>query len=892
MKLISIFPYVIVRLSPFSATKLNLFHSFSIIEKIKHLNEFDESITFLRQEICSKLHSHISLTADDNERQFLLNLKRSVFNGRQFSSIFPFLIPQHIQVDINNLLLANADRLGVFENLSFLYPQKKIEEKRYLKEMARSEVLTKGLLLSSNNLLKRLETYSRTSPDLHKKKERQTEQGLLRYFTRTCLKTTPFSSFTSLSLGTIKDFSLKEDCFSKSIAGNLPPQRSHTRLNNFILKYLILHFANIPEIYEQFGLRINPTLRIKEGCYFFLLNVNNNESFQTIAVEPQIDYIIEFVNKCTSDIPIYELINQIIKEEKIDADFDELSAFLNRIVSYGLLEIDWKVSGSDPHWDNMLCKLFLDFSRKTVLCEKIHETLSNLRLFCELYVDADTTSRSEILNNAVVCLSDLCEQLKKVLILDNDTSNESSFRQQLPGPFPFKMENIFLEDTSIDGQIELNHSEVIEIANCATKMIAKMELFDNRQAFKETLYDFFCKKYLNINEVDFLQFYEDLSREGLLLNKNILANFGKETDSEKLKDKWQEIFIDELKKKQNTDSVIICITDELLSAVNHRLGYMPRDIDGRSYTMMIQPSRSREVRNNKLQVFLFSVATGYGKMTGRYYYMFDPIVHQKQFEYNTTHKSEGVVAELTDANYFNANLHFAGTEVEISSSGSQNNQPLEKQISAKELLILKSGSTLTLVDRKSRKNILPIDLGLQALSERSHLYQLLDKFSPATQIGYYPICFGVNYECGNIDKEGIIRCPRIVYEDQLIIQRRSWTIPFNKIPLRKQSESDLDFFIRVNAWRSHHLLPTYGFITLWIRNKIYTDHDVLKRLKHDDYKPQYMDFTSPIMLLLFEKMTLNISDSLYIEEMWPDYDHLIKFSEQSHACEMQIQWKV
>ena len=63
-----------------------------------------------------------------------------------------------------------------------------------------------------------------------------------------------------------------------------------------------------------------------------------------------------------------------------------------------------------------------------------------------------------------------------------------------------------------------------------------------------------------------------------------------------------------------------------------------------------------------------------------------------------------------------------------------------------------------------------------------------------------------------------------------------------------------------------------------------------KKLKQDDYKPQYMDFRNPFLLHLFSKLIDKAPQQVKIEEMLPAPDQLLEVEGKRYVTEYVVQW--
>ena len=77
--------------------------------------------------------------------------------------------------------------------------------RKQLQNQSHSDVLKKGLLMSSWVLLEQLSKYQSKAIEDFRKKEGQTERTVLQYLSRICAKTSPFSVFTTLGIFSFSD---------------------------------------------------------------------------------------------------------------------------------------------------------------------------------------------------------------------------------------------------------------------------------------------------------------------------------------------------------------------------------------------------------------------------------------------------------------------------------------------------------------------------------------------------------------------------------------------------------------------------------------------------------------------------------------------------------------
>eukprot|EP01006_Ploeotia_vitrea_P037791 TRINITY_DN66170_c4_g1_i1.p1 TRINITY_DN66170_c4_g1~~TRINITY_DN66170_c4_g1_i1.p1 ORF type:complete len:541 (-),score=-10.87 TRINITY_DN66170_c4_g1_i1:357-1736(-) len=355
--------------------------------------------------------------------------------------------------------------------------------------------------------------------------------------------------------------------------------------------------------------------------------------------------------------------------------------------------------------------------------------------------------------------------------------------------------------------------------------------------------------------------------------------------------------IGELVKPSSEDATHYNVTLQDLKSVNEKLGAEVKDTSHNSYGTFIQLHKE----NDKIKGVLNSAFGGYGKMLSRFMHIFDQSVTDDMREWNMSLNTGGYFVENCDASYFNANLHPPLMPYEIWMPGGHNSLPEEKQIPVTDFAVKVSEgkNRLDLVHKESQKPANIFDLGFQGSKGRSELFQLLSSFTKSEFLFPFTVTSGINEKFNQLNrKEGekadrpkISIQPRILYEDTIVLQRKGWNIPAKLLPIRNSTESNWEYFVRINQWRNDLGIPDEVFIFVNARsgsNAAPANNKV--RAGRDDYKPQYINFKSPILVNLLEKALKKVPYSLKIEEMAPYSDQLLEMNNEKYVTEFMIQW--
>jgi len=284
---------------------------------------------------------------------------------------------------------------------------------------------------------------------------------------------------------------------------------------------------------------------------------------------------------------------------------------------------------------------------------------------------------------------------------------------------------------------------------------------------------------------------------------------------------------------------------------------------------------------------------GFGKIISRFLYLFDDVVTKDLRECILSVNQGEIFIEGCDSAVFNANLHLPFMPFEIKLPNGQNSLPVDKQIPVTEfhVKVANNENQLELIHTPSGKRSYVFDVTLMSLNLRSQLFQLLEKFSLA-ELPTWWVIFNVleknAYNAENIKKVKVF--PRIIYDDRIILERKSWHVPKELIPARKPQESEWSYFIRLNEWRLQWGMPEDVFIIVsGIRiNAELSKSD--KFISPDDRKPQYISFNNPLLVNLFEKSIDRVTNELIIIEMLPTFNQLLLINNKHYVTEFVIEW--
>lgn len=365
--MLKLFPDVLIRVSARPFPKLESLTLRNTSTILTELETTRAGLEILKNTLSDALHSLIGQITDSVLQNRLLNLRRDIFNNRPISAYFTPELQQVYTTQLAQQLNSYTEILQQIEQLLAKgeqeYTSELLKIRGNLKLLASDEQLQKGLILSSQVLLEQVKTYIAKKSESLDKKDIQTEKGIIKYLTRMYTKTSPFSTFTNLTIGKIASTE-NTSAYLHTKEENVSVL-SHIRLNNALFQYLKTLFYKNKTMYLYFRLRPNPTIRREEESYVYLTNHQNIEAFQRMPYNQVLELMLEITSEKKEGVLFNEIIKNIIENEYIDASAEQLEGYIQQLIEYGFLEYNLGVSGIDPDWDIHLIQKIGEIKRIT-----------------------------------------------------------------------------------------------------------------------------------------------------------------------------------------------------------------------------------------------------------------------------------------------------------------------------------------------------------------------------------------------------------------------------------------------------------------------------------------------------------------------------------------------
>ncbi|HVI45570.1 MAG TPA: lantibiotic dehydratase [Chitinophaga sp.] len=909
-----VWDHTLVRIggAPFSDLgDMNARGAFRILDRMHNM---EVTLKTYASRLADELHAIASRYGDNREiLHHIINLRRDIFNFRKVKdgmvSSLKGLLDEDIcrQIEMYQVM---TDEIGEQQQLfDTTFENEYHQAKRQLRDLLRQEQFVKGLLLGSYALYQLRRNYLEDDRIFNSSKWDSEEIGYMKYYSRMVAKTSPFSTFTNLSLG-----SFHEETGMKAVPGS-DGQRGESytslvRLNNHLLKTFLQVLLSYPPFYRFVPLRWNYTVYNADKKYNFLVNNNNNEAFQEIEKQPMLEYVARLLSRRRSRS--FDKLTGMIMGAT-GATSDQAQQYVQHLLTLGLLEYDLAISGADPDWIITLISYVekIAENEEDEVLQHLAAALRHINGLCESYSTADSQQRCALqslihqsIYDSYIALHTAAglPEAERVMVRkflesnikgkelaeyqkDFTNSGKDIFVRYRETWLFIKKEQVLLEDTSLSRKFYLPaplRDDIIPLLNKVCKLIQ----FSNYTIEKTTaVKDFFLKNYGRHKKVPLLKFYRAYV-------KSVKAPQDKEEKQSPLATemKWAAAFCNSIR---NTDwqqeHIDISLAD--IRVINEELHIPVEDTVVRSYGAFIQPCLRPD--GQPMQIMINGVFHGYGRYISRFLPLFDETVTTYFREQNDLIREDTLYAEYNDASFFNANIHPPLMTHELVATGNNPYMPADRQISVKEIVVTWQEATdeLILVHTSTGRRIMVFDLAFQSLAGRSAIFRFLSRFSDAIIPNFGLLVSSVydtlEHETLKQDNayEEIIRYPRITIEHKIVLSRKKWQIPVGRFPLINKQDSFAEKVKKIKAWQIQHGLPDESYICL----RQVTPREQEMALAREDVKPQYMNLNNPMLLKILLKY-LQKGITIGMEEMFPCSQSLMTEGDKKYLTELLIQW--
>lgn len=870
---ITLFPYLLVRIAGMSYTdflRTNLRKTPQIVEKIWKL---EQDCKKTQEEISRQLYSIIPTIIDSSFRKTVISVRRDVYNSRSINYVSQDdlrSLPQSIQKLLTRYKSYQHKLEFLNKKGESLYNKETIRAKKEFYKLIKRPSFQKGILLSSESLFQELQEYIQhpnLTPAITK-----VERSLMEYLSRMATKTSPFSTFTNVGIAQ----------FGNKPTTKLPKIKSKVRLNHAIFKYICNLLYSNRDVRKHFPIKANFTIRDINGEYSFFTQSNNQGAIQKIAVTSVITKIYEKI-RSKSEWTYKGFLNDLIDKKYFSASYDELEIYIDNLFSYGFLEYSIGIEGLDPDWNKKFRNFLTPLSNKFSYIKDLILCLAYMESCIRAYETAPIKKRIDLLNNMFIRFRDTCYKLhiaanlpkkERETFSDNNTiayrdkrdKKIKNFQREYSTFFLFSKKSLLYEDSYLEDSITLPHTQKKTFDQCLEflKSLLDGPIFSFHTL--DELNNFFVKNYPTTSTVNALDFYEKY----IQFKKSY-------TYSIENKDKYT-LPIKKIIKSFSSSRDIVNINEKNLSDIGKQRSLS----DIGSFSVMTQISDSTY---DSFPAFITATPIGFGRNYSRFLYLLEGKVQQELKSINNSLSKMSMYSESSDASFYNANIHsplmpyrlILLSEVKKISAYDIPITDVDVAYNTKEKRVF-------LINRKNKKEIRMFDLSFELITRRLDLYSFLSNFT----LGHFHLewLLDVAKQINQKSKSNF-DYPRIIYKDNLLLQRKGWVIRSKNCLIHLDKNNPWSFYRDMYTWTLFNGLPKEVFMTPLVRGlkSLSTNHSSKKEMK-----PQYINFDNPILATI--PTYVNTNTFTKIEEMFPAKESMMSFSKKKYAIEVLAQWQI
>lgn len=874
----------------------------------------DESaqLRLLAEKAGDQLHDLIGGSDDEPLRRALLKLRRDIFNNRLPATDSADRVLDRVHSLDPAAASTLADwltgrraldgRLGAGAGLLAAETGRSREA---LRALAGHERLRRGLLLASPALDAQLDAYRKqplsagARPD---KKQRKIERSLLSYVYRTACKTSPFSTFTGVALGSLGG--------SAGLRLRVEEEwRTQARLNVVALGRLA--DAVIADPARRADLPVAPASgwgRDDDRVRYVRRWVTAGDDDTAVTFDAVKDRLFFLRRSGTLDrlLTLFEersgtvlrygdLVEWLARDQ--GAAREECEQYLGALLDVGMVQVPClrtEVHDTDP------LRAFQGALRglERPWADRLADRLEEPARCVERFADASADERRALLDALRAGLRAVQEEelgadrakVPQTLLYEDaaaggGTEPDDAGPGPGPGPGPAKASRTVQLDPDAWQELAARPLAAVERV---------LPAFDLTLPQRITFEGFFLARYGRGGRCDDLlklvhDFHEDFFDQYMTFTATRTAYDADGTyvpevnwlglDHLRALDTARRTFtarMAALREAAGPGAAEVRVDDAFLAEVAAELDGLALDFAPMSHHLQIadRPGDPLVVLNRSYGGVSFPFS--------RFTELFDGL-DERLFAGTEAIVPEGaVLAEVTGGPVTsNLNLHGRLTPYEIVCPGERGTLEAEFRISLDDLHLVHDPEAGRLVLRSARldREVIPVYLGYLVPLALPELPRTLLLLSPTSMA---PLNVWAGVPEGTPDEGGVTSRPRVRH-GSLVLSRRSWSAPAAALPLHRAGAPEDGWFLDWHSFRREHGLPDRVFATV---------SDTGAR-GATGAKPQYLDFDSPLSLSAFEALIKTPQARVVFREALPDEDALHTVSGHGrHVAELAVETAV
>lgn len=890
---------VLCRISGLPTRTMETFGDPAFPRQIGEGRRVEKTLGGCRTEITDRLYDLIGSSPGDL-RHFYLAVRRDCHNARSLDRHRDdphwSTLCEHLGEELDRLEALEARSARGSESYRRRYRRVRNREVETLFELAREPGFRRGLALASPVLAARLQA-CRGDAETGRRR-RKMAMSLARYASRAALKLSPFSSLTRLGLGSVRPEGIDAGGGSPiELSAADWTERAVLRLHRHLIDQCVEVLGAYPPFRDRLEVRLNDTSRRVGETRFRCLRPDFwvyeggsglrylREAWVTSDLQGAlIDWLRTTLE--TDSRTFGRLVEAACRELAASPDPERIAAILGALRRRGFLCIlpPWPVTEPWPERALLEELLTLDPSESLdTLLDPLGRLVELQRSFAgaqepELVLE-ELEERFRELWGAATALGG-AEDGTEPETLDRGSFYEDAFLVAEPTTDRRTEPADTEPGGEIPGAILSVGSQRIESLLEATRPVLVLShLFHPGLDFRTAVADFVAQRWPDRREIGLLDLFEEM--RPVFREFQRFRTERREDDPPRTFDPWAtrragalrswrrrlwcgyETAVEPGRDEDRLDAGLLHeLVSELPAAYRPPVGAC----------LMVQPADGASGRWVLNRLF---------EGTGRYGSRYTPVMPEESrgaYLGLLSHRGGGprspALLDLLWVQGDNLGVHDLYTAAVLERPGTVSGTP-ETGVRLGDLHVRWSGGSTPesfpeITDRAGRL-LLPVHLGGASFRFLPSVLRFLGLFGPGEIVAMLPPA--------EFRERGDLLVRNRLSLGDVVLRRRSWS--FRPADLRERLEglSDAEAFAEIHRWRTERALPRRVFLIERVR------HEHLDEV----YKPQYLDFLSPLFVELFRSALKTRAERLSLKEALPDLDQMIATPRDDRwAVELQV----
>lgn len=670
------------------------------------------------------------------------------------------------------------------------------EERDGLREVLRSRPLLSSLSLSSELLPAAAQHYADAPWAQLSKNTRKSEGSLLRYAVRAGSKTSPYSQYTAVGF-------LDENASCLTSLGTT----STVEVNRALLRRIEAGLLRTPTTGDRVWLHASAGLRRRGdqlvsrgdrdqlGAEAATIAEQYGEAQVTMPASPAVLALVNWLSQRDGGCATFGELTALIEAQVAGADARSARAFILRLVDCGVLAASPVVDENAPDALLALCDWIGDSRPEATEREshrRLHDGLVHLADAASRFADADPDARVDLLRDGR-------RQRDAVLVeLGDDAASR-------PAPEPIWYEDSQLTDGA-PGTVE----DWSGILHECEDLLDILGVFDEQHVFSRVLTHRFVGRFGRGGTTQDLDTLGEIFLPAYGDALQVTEGFDHELiNSDPVIGKLVGL------RRRILDSLVPALRDAEPGAEPVELGREWIDVVARelpdwvrqspaSHSVFLQPLGG----NPPAGAVLNKIYNGWGNYLSRFLTDAPAGVLTAVRANSRRHlPHDETVAELRAVQGFNANIHPLLGDVDLDHDA----RGRPDGISMSRLTLRHDPTTdrVQLWDTETGRRVHPFYLGfLIPYYLPSHLVPLTAMagsgsvmFEPQVTADRTP----------SVDRDTVRHYPQVRF-GSLVLARARWHVPALQFPRAEAGDTEADYFLRINEWRTTHGIPEHVFL--------------------------------------------------------------------------------